>query len=96
MDTDTVEEIKRHFGIIAEGLRSDIRVIAEGQDLLREQLTTKIDGVDRRGDSLDRKIDGVERKVDGIAQIVQLTYSEVTGRLNDHEARLDVLERRQP
>lgn len=82
MDSDTVEEIKRHFGIIAEGLRSDIRVIAEGQDLLRKQLTTKIDGVDL--------------KVDGIAQIVQLTYSEVTGRLNDHEARLDVLERRQP
>jgi hypothetical protein len=70
MESNAVEEIKRHFGIIAESLRSDMRVLAEGQDLLRE-------------------------KLDGVAQIVQLTYSEVTGRLNDHEARLDVIERPQ-
>ena len=47
MDSETVEEIKRHFGIVAEDLRSDIRAVAEGQDLLREQLTSRIDGLER-------------------------------------------------
>jgi hypothetical protein len=89
MDSDIVEEIKRHFGVIAEGLRSDIRGIAEGQDLLRETLTKRIDAHDARFDALDRK-------VDGLTHVVQLTYSEVTGRLSDHEARLGALERRQP
>jgi hypothetical protein len=85
MDSDTVEEIKRHFGIIAEGLRSDVRAVAEGQELL----ATKVD-------ALDRKVDGLDRKVDGLAQIVHLTYSEVSGRLNDHETRLGALEHRKP
>jgi len=34
--------------------------------------------------------------VDALTEIVQLTYSEVTGRLNDHEARLGALEGRRP
>jgi len=78
MDSETVEEIKRHFGVIAEDLRSDIRGVAEGQVLL----TTRIDAL--------------EGKVDGLSQIVQLTYSEVTGRLNDHEVRLGQQAQRQP
>ena len=30
MTPDEREEIKRHFGVIAEGLRSDMRLVAEG------------------------------------------------------------------
>ena len=33
-----MEEIKRHFGIVAESLRSDIQQIAEGHDLIRHEL----------------------------------------------------------
>ena len=29
MDHETSEEIDRHFGVIAEGLRSEIRAVAE-------------------------------------------------------------------
>jgi hypothetical protein len=47
MDQDAVEEIKRHFGVVAEDLRSDIRAVAEGQNLLREQLSSRIDGLER-------------------------------------------------
>jgi len=35
MDRDTVDEIKRAFGVIAEDLRSDVRAVAEGQAQLR-------------------------------------------------------------
>ena len=37
MDRETVDEIKRHFGIVAEDLRSDIRAVAEGQQNLRRE-----------------------------------------------------------
>lgn len=33
-----VEEIKPHFGVVAEALRSDIRQIAEGHSGLRREL----------------------------------------------------------
>lgn len=38
MDNETVEEIKRHFGIVAEGLDSHIQVVAEGQSGLQRQI----------------------------------------------------------
>jgi transposase-like protein len=33
-----VEEIKRHFGVIAEALRSDVRQVAEGHAVIRREL----------------------------------------------------------
>jgi hypothetical protein len=35
---DQLEEIKRHFSIVAEALRSDIRQIAEGHSVIRHEL----------------------------------------------------------
>ncbi|MGH9365942.1 MAG: hypothetical protein ACRD1B_11880 [Thermoanaerobaculia bacterium] len=37
MDRETTEEIKRHFGVVADGLRSEIRVVAEGLTAFREE-----------------------------------------------------------
>jgi hypothetical protein len=62
MDSETVEEIKRHFGVVTEGIRSDIRAVAEGQVLLGDQLTKRLDAHDARFDSLERRVDGLERK----------------------------------
>jgi len=38
MNNEEIEEIKRHFGVVAESLRSDIRQIAEGHTVLRQEL----------------------------------------------------------
>lgn len=38
MNDAQVEEIKRHFGVVAEALRSDIRQIAEGHSDIRREL----------------------------------------------------------
>jgi hypothetical protein len=38
MNDAQVEEIKRHFGVVAEALRSDIRQIAEGHSDIRHEL----------------------------------------------------------
>ena len=42
MDRETVEEIKRHFGVVAEGLRADVRAVAEGQQALRETFAREL------------------------------------------------------
>ena len=38
MNSEQVEEIKRHFGVVAGALRSDIRRIAEGHAGIRLEL----------------------------------------------------------
>jgi len=41
------EETRRHFEIVAESLRSDLRLVAEGLDALREDLGGKIEATRR-------------------------------------------------
>ena len=41
MDRETADDIKRHFNVVAEGLRSEIRTVAEGLDATN----TRIDGI---------------------------------------------------
>jgi hypothetical protein len=41
MDSETVEEIKRHFNVVAEGLRSEIRLLGKGLD----STNVRIDGI---------------------------------------------------
>ena len=36
-----MEEIKRHFGVVAESLRSDIQQIAEGHAVIRHELQSQ-------------------------------------------------------
>jgi hypothetical protein len=54
MDRETVEEIKRHFGVVAEGVRSDVKAVAEGQSFTNERL----DGLEQRFDGLEQRLDG--------------------------------------
>jgi len=38
MKDEQVEEIKRHFGVVAEALRSDLRQIAEGHSGIQREI----------------------------------------------------------
>ena len=38
MNAGQMEEITRHFGVVAEALKSDIRQIAEGHATIRHEL----------------------------------------------------------
>ena len=38
MNAEQMEEIKRHFGVVVESVRSDIRQIAEGHATVRHEL----------------------------------------------------------
>ena len=41
MNSEQMEEIKRHFGVVAESLRSDIRQIADGHATIRHELQSQ-------------------------------------------------------
>jgi predicted nuclease with TOPRIM domain len=41
MSNEEMEEIKRHFGVVAESLRSDIRQMAEGHAVIRHELESR-------------------------------------------------------
>ena len=74
MDRETVDEIKRHFGVVAEELRSDIRAVAEGQSEMRREMDAFRADVAREFEEtrallrlsygeLDRRVTGLETEV---------------------------------
>jgi hypothetical protein len=74
MDRESVEEIKRHFGLVAEDLRGDIRLVAEGQQGLRRELDTF------RGD--------VTREFDETRALIRLSYGELDRRVRGLESEV--------
>jgi hypothetical protein len=74
MSNEEMEEIKRHFGVVAESLRSDIRQIAEGHAVIQHELQSQREEV-RDGfketkalmklsfSQLDQRIDTLESDV---------------------------------
>lgn len=62
MDFETAEEIKRHFNVVAEGLRSDIRLVIEGL----AANTARLERVEVRLDRVEVRLDGIEVQLDGV------------------------------
>ena len=69
MDTETVEEVKRHFNVVAEGLRSEIRILGEGLDATSQRL----DGV------LSRMADEFR----DLRAVIRLSFGELDRRIRD-------------
>ena len=45
MDQETAEEIRRHFNVVGESLRTEIRAVAQGLVSLRETTTAEFRAV---------------------------------------------------
>jgi ubiquinone biosynthesis protein UbiJ len=89
MSNEEMEEIKRHFGVIAESLRSDIRQIAEGHDIICRELQTQRE---------ELKEEFKETK-----SLIRLSYAQLDQRIDTVESdvsalkpRVDRLEANQP
>ena len=65
MDRETVEEIKRHFGVVAEGVRGDVQAVAEGVELLSERV-----------ESLTERVASLETRFEGFQQEVRREFAE--------------------
>ena len=74
MDRDTVDEIKRHFGVVTEGLDDRIRLVAEGQDALRGV----VEGL--RHD--------VKNEFGEVKSMVKFSYAELDRRVTSVESEL--------
>ena len=77
MDKQAVDEIKQHFGIVAEGLESKIELIAEGHALLRAEMKAGIGGVKTEVGELRSEVNVVRSEVGGLTSEVGELRSEV-------------------
>jgi archaellum component FlaC len=82
MDSETAAEIKRHFNVVAKGLRADIRVVIEGlaanTDRL-ERVETRLDRVDVRLDRIEVRLDGMDVRLDGMDVRLNEMQTEIGG-----------------
>ena len=84
MDKQAVDEIKQHFGIVAEGLDSKIQLIAEGHALLRAEMKT----------SIDEFRSEVRESFGDVRSMIKLSYAEIDTRIGNLERELADLKAR--
>jgi len=101
VEDKTAEEIKRHFDVVAESLKDEIKLVAEGHSILDR----KIDGLDTKVDKLDGRIDKVDRKIDEfrkenaeehreILSAIKFSYAELDHRIVTLENKFTDVEKR--
>ena len=80
MSREEMEEIKRHFGVVAEPLRSDIRQIAEGHEVIRHEL---------QGQREELREEFKETKA-----LVRVSFTQLDQRIHALESDVSVLKSR--
>ncbi len=80
MDRDTADEIKRHFNVVAEGLRSEIRVVAEAVQGLREETT--------------REFKAVREEIAETQAMIRLSFGQLDQRIRTLEESMATLRSR--
>jgi hypothetical protein len=73
MTQEERNEIKRHFDLVSENLRSEIRLVAEGVAMNTERL----DRLDVRFDSLEGKVDRMEDEFHVFRDDTQRYFAEL-------------------
>jgi chromosome segregation ATPase len=84
MDSADIAEIKRHFGVVAEGLESRIQQLADGLAHLDEK-------VERRFDALETRMN---EQFEETRAMIRLSYAELDRRLRALEDGYSNLESR--
>ena len=86
MTKEEADDIKRHFDIVAEGLRDEIRLVADGVALNSERL----DRVEGRLDRIDGALTSfraeVRHEFAEVRSAIKLSYAELDGRLTKLES----------
>jgi polyhydroxyalkanoate synthesis regulator phasin len=72
------EQTRRHFDVVAESLKSEIRVIAEGHGVLVEKI-----------DRLETKVDGLDHKLENFIVETRANFEEVRAAIKFSYAELD-------
>ena len=87
MDRETVDEIKRHFSVVAEELRSEVRTVAEGLQGFRDEVSAEFRAV--------------REEISEVKAMIRLSFGELDRRMRSLESdvaslrtRLEKLEAR--
>ena len=64
MDSETADEIKRHFDAVAGGLQSEIHIVAGGLVATNEKLDRTNERLDRTAEKFDERLDRLDEKLD--------------------------------
>lgn len=98
----TTEDLQRQFKDLQREFKDLQRQVADSSvetrrhfDVASEDLRADFRLLAEGQGLLREDLEQLNQKIDGLAGIVQLTHSELTGHLNDHETRLGAVERRQ-
>jgi chromosome segregation ATPase len=87
MNSAEVDEVKRHFNVVAERLEGRIQLLAEGLGSLDERVVR----LDEKVDRLERRMD---EQFDETRAMIKLSHAELDRRLRTLEGRQDDLESR--
>jgi len=80
MTNEQIEEIKRHFGVVAEGLRNEIRQVAEG-----------VANVDEKLERFRRE---VQEEFKEVKSMIKFSYAELDRRVCTLEEMVTSLQTR--
>ncbi len=87
MEDKTAEEIKRHFDVVAESLKDEIKLVTEGHSILDR----KMDGLDRKVDKLCKENAEEHRE---ILSAIKFSYAELNHRIVTLENKFTDVEKR--
>jgi len=88
MDRETVDEIKRHFGVVSEQLRSDVRAVAEALDVFRADVGGRFEEVGREFEETRALIRLSYTELDRRVRSIESEMAELRTRLERVEGRL--------
>jgi len=88
MDREAIDEIKRHFGVVTEQLRADVRLVAESVATMAESNRAQFAAVREEIAEVKAMINLSYRELDGRLRSLESDVSELRVRLERVEARL--------
>ena len=90
-ETGERAELRRHMGVLVEGLRSEIRIVAEQYG----SIIKKLEEHDDRFEEIDRRFDKVDLRFDRMDlefKAMKTGLFDTSHRVDDHETRIRKLE----
>jgi uncharacterized coiled-coil DUF342 family protein len=94
MTRDEMEEVKRHFGVVADGLRSEIRLVAEGHAALDEKLDETRQEMSEFHREFLEFLKDIQVEFRELRALIKLSYVELDERLKNVERELLLLKSR--
>jgi len=87
MTSDQMNEIKRHFNVVAEGLQHELRLIVESNATIERMVT------EHRAETRHDKRE-LQAVIQTVHDSLKTEIREVGERVDGHESRISILEKK--